>query len=71
MVLCTDDQGVFQTSLSKEYAIAAQAFHLSEDDMWTLVLRSVDYAFLADTAKVELTDMMQRKRAAMNSSDQS
>ena len=71
MVLCTDDQGVFQTTLSKEYAIAAHAFHLSEDDLWTLVLRSINYTFLSDTAKKELTDTMQRTRAAMNSSDRS
>jgi len=68
VVLCTDDQGVFQTSLSKEYAIAAQAFHLSEDDLWMLVLRSVDYTFLPDLSKADLVDLMHKKRAALDRS---
>ncbi|DBA90010.1 TPA: hypothetical protein ACH3X2_004337 [Trebouxia sp. C0005] len=71
VVLCTDDQGVFQTSLSKEYAIAAQAFQLTEDDLWTLVLRSVDYTFLSKAAKAELTDLMQRRRHALSVAKQS
>ncbi len=71
VVLCTDDQGVFQTSLSKEYAIAAQAFQLTEDDLWTLVLRSVDYTFLPEAAKAELTDLMQRRRHALSVAQQS
>ena len=53
-MLCTDDSGVFQTTLSKEYAIAAQAFRLSEQDLWTLVLRSTDYTFLDSHSKEEL-----------------
>lgn len=65
MVLCTDDHGVFQTSLSKEYAIAAKAFSLSEDDLWTLTLHSVDYTFLSATSKAELKTMMQQQRHAM------
>ncbi len=71
VVLCTDDQGVFQTSLSKEYAIAAQAFHLTEDDLWTIVLHSVDYTFLSKGAKAELTDLMQRRRDASSTAKQS
>jgi hypothetical protein len=30
VVLCTDDSGVFNTTLSKEYSIAAHAFHLDQ-----------------------------------------
>ena len=54
MVLCTDDCGVFHTTLSKEYAIAAQAFHLSREDMCNLVLKSVEYTFVAEAKKAEL-----------------
>lgn len=66
VVLCTDDQGVFQTSLSREYAIAAHAFHLSKDELWTLVLRSVDYTFLSDAARADLKALILRARATMN-----
>ena len=62
VVLCTDDQGVFQTSLSKEYAIAAQAFNLSKDDLWALAMRSVQTAFLSADRKAELTALMQKQR---------
>ena len=65
VVLCTDDHGVFHTSLSKEYAIAAKAFNLSEDDLWTLTLRSTDYTFLSASSKAELKAMMQRRRGAV------
>lgn len=32
--------------MSAEYAIAAKAFELSNQDLWKLVSRSVDYTFL-------------------------
>lgn len=53
-MLCTDDSGVFNTSLSQEYAIAAQAFGLSHDDLWELSLQAVEHAFLSDNEKEEL-----------------
>ena len=54
MVLCTDDSGIFDTSLSKEYAIAAQAFSLSQKDLWQLSQRAIEYTFLSDTEKQQL-----------------
>ena len=62
VVLCTDDQGVFQTSLSKEYAIAAHTFRLSKDDLWTLAMQSVQSTFLAAGRQAELTALMQKRR---------
>lgn len=56
VVLCTDDSGVFQTTLSKEYAIAAQAFKLSNQDLWDLVIKSVDYTFLQEGKKTLLRE---------------
>ncbi|MEW5303563.1 MAG: hypothetical protein WDW36_006243 [Sanguina aurantia] len=54
LVLCTDDSGVFGTTLSQEYAIAAQAFGLTEADILQLALSAVDYTFLQEAEKQEL-----------------
>ena len=53
--LCTDDSGVFNTSLSQEYAMAAQAFQLSRKQLITLVAASVAFAFADDLTKDKLT----------------
>ena len=64
-MLCTDDSGVFQTTLSKEYAIAAQAFQLSKEDMCNLVLRSVEYTFVVEAKKVVLRRRIEMLVAAV------
>ncbi|KAL9259856.1 N6-mAMP deaminase-like protein [Drosera capensis] len=48
LIICTDDSGVFSTSLSKEYTIAAAAFGLSRDDMFKLSRNAVEYVFADD-----------------------
>ncbi|GAB2211118.1 hypothetical protein Droror1_Dr00016409 [Drosera rotundifolia] len=52
LIICTDDSGVFSTSLSKEYTIAAAAFGLSRDDMFKLARNAVEYVF-ADNYVIE------------------
>ena len=47
--ISTDDSGVFNTTLSREYARVAHSFGLSKDRMGLLAVKSFDYAF-ADTA---------------------
>ncbi len=54
-MLCTDDSGVFNTSLSQEYAMAAQAFRLSRKQLITLAAASVAFAFADDLTKGRLT----------------
>ncbi|XP_023217506.1 adenosine deaminase-like protein A [Centruroides sculpturatus] len=44
-IICTDDKGIFGTSLSREYYITAEKFLLSEDDVWNLSYHSIDYIF--------------------------
>jgi adenosine deaminase len=51
VVLCTDDSGVFDTTLSEEYAIAGEAFKLCAADLTTMAKRAIDYAFCADDVK--------------------
>ncbi len=45
VVLCTDDTGVFGTSLSKEWALAASSFNLSETELIDLAEKSYGYIF--------------------------
>ena len=47
-IVCTDDPGVFETTLSREYALCAVAFDLSDDDVRELVTASVRHAFMTD-----------------------
>ena len=47
-LLQTDDKGVFSTSLSEEYSIAAHTFSLSTTDLLELSLDAVDYIFDED-----------------------
>ena len=49
LALCTDDKGVFGTSLSAEYAIAAREFGLRRDQLYALSLGALDWIF-ADAA---------------------
>lgn len=54
VVLCTDDTAVFGTTLSKEYAIAMDAFGLRRDHVRQLVLDSVQSTFLTPQEKEHL-----------------
>lgn len=51
VVLCTDDSGVFATTLSHEYAIAAASFGLSQQQLIELALRAVEYCFCSEQEK--------------------
>ncbi|XP_008410173.1 N6-Methyl-AMP deaminase [Poecilia reticulata] len=53
-VICTDDKGVFCTDLSQEYQLAASAFGLRPDAVWTLSERAVDCIFAGDEVKQQL-----------------
>ena len=48
-----------------EYAIAAQAFGLSQADLWNLVAKSIDYTFLPDSSKAQLKAHIETQRNAM------
>lgn len=53
-VICTDDKGVFATSLSQEYKLAAETFHLTQSQLWDLSYESINYIFASDGIKSEL-----------------
>ncbi len=56
VILCTDDSGVFETSLSKEYAIAMQAFGLSQKDLWQLSYQAIQHTFLSREDQQQLRE---------------
>ncbi|XP_050371032.1 N6-mAMP deaminase [Argentina anserina] len=57
LVLCTDDSGVFSTSLSNEYNLAASAFGLGRRDIFKLTKNAVEYIFADDGVKRELKEI--------------
>ena len=52
--LCTDDKGVFGTSLSEEYYLAAQHFSLSKETLASLAASSAEQIFAEDDLRVGL-----------------
>ncbi|GMY36920.1 N6-mAMP deaminase [Fagus crenata] len=54
IVLCTDDAGVFSTSLSSEYNVAASAFGLGKKDLFQLARNGIEYIFADDGVKLDL-----------------
>ncbi|RYR76210.1 hypothetical protein Ahy_A01g000818 [Arachis hypogaea] len=57
LVLCTDDSGVFSTSLSNEYKIAASSLGLGRKQMFELSKNSVEFIFADNVVKDELREI--------------
>lgn len=53
-VLCTDDSGVFDCTLSTEYIIAYRAFGLNKDDFYNLSINAIEASFSDPEEKNEL-----------------
>ncbi|KAE9591448.1 hypothetical protein Lal_00039040 [Lupinus albus] len=54
LVLCTDDSGVFSTSLSNEYKIVAKSFGLGMKEMFELSRNAVEFIFADNGVKEDL-----------------
>eukprot|EP00741_Cyanophora_paradoxa_P003059 tig00000663_g2970.t2 len=54
LAICTDDKGVFRTSLSREYALLGAACGTPPAALAALAARSVEYAFLPDPDRARL-----------------
>ncbi|XP_054746126.1 adenosine deaminase-like protein [Anastrepha obliqua] len=54
VVLCTDDCGVFDTTLSSEFELAKRNFNLNNDDLMQLTLNAAEHAFVKDSIRHEL-----------------
>ena len=71
VVLCTDDSGVFSTTLSREYALAAAAFRLQAPQLRRLAAAGVAHAFAPPTVKAALQAQLARAAAAAAAHDAS
>lgn len=54
LILCTDDCGVFSTSLSAEYALASTAFGIGKHEMFRLAQKGIDFIFARERVKEDL-----------------
>jgi adenosine deaminase len=56
--ICTDDSGVFCTTLSNEFQHSVNALRLSRDELKTLSLKSIDYSFASSEEKLRLASAL-------------
>ncbi|KAK4303505.1 hypothetical protein Pmani_024487 [Petrolisthes manimaculis] len=61
LAICTDDKGVYCTTLTNEYYICAKNFNLSEQDLHELCLYAVEAAFLPSSEKDILRQMVKEE----------
>lgn len=58
--LCTDDSGLFSTSLSNEYYLVASTFGLSKAELFQLAQDAVEFVFAGDELKRSLRELFER-----------
>ncbi|XP_052183598.1 N6-mAMP deaminase isoform X2 [Diospyros lotus] len=66
IVLCTDDSGVFSTSLSGEYSLASSTFGLGRIEMFRLAQKAIEFVFADDAVKGELRQMFDSAARKLN-----
>lgn len=54
VIICTDDKGIFSTTLSEEYTIAGQTFSLCKQELLELARCAVNFIFETDSFKEKL-----------------
>ena len=70
IIICTDDKGVFSTSLSEEYHIAADIFSLTCNEIWQMASSAVDHIFEHDGLKSELRRLYDKDNDCVNASSE-
>eukprot|EP01116_Phalansterium_solitarium_P005725 TRINITY_DN1765_c0_g1_i2.p1 TRINITY_DN1765_c0_g1~~TRINITY_DN1765_c0_g1_i2.p1 ORF type:complete len:125 (-),score=38.87 TRINITY_DN1765_c0_g1_i2:58-432(-) len=56
----TDDKGVFSTSLSQEYALAAETFNLTRRNLFDLASQAAEHVFADESTKSLLREHFRR-----------
>ncbi|XP_078447735.1 adenosine/AMP deaminase family protein [Wolffia australiana] len=59
MILCTDDPGLFSSSVSNEYYLAATTFELSRSEMYRLAQTATESVFADDAVKCFLREIFE------------
>lgn len=67
-IVCTDDKGVFSTTLSEEYSLMARTFNLTEEQVWNLTFQSIDYIFGGENLKDDLKELWRTEKEKIISS---
>ena len=60
LVVCTDDSGVFNLTLSSELRDLAGAFSMDEQELFELERRALEHAFVDEAQKVRLREVFAR-----------
>ncbi|KAK2973017.1 hypothetical protein RJ640_005560 [Escallonia rubra] len=71
ILLCTDDSGVFSTSLSDEYSLASSSFGLGKAEMFQLARDAIGFIFANDVVKKELVKIFASAARNLDSGPQS
>uniref|UniRef100_M8BXK9 Adenosine deaminase-like protein n=1 Tax=Aegilops tauschii TaxID=37682 RepID=M8BXK9_AEGTA len=61
--ICTDDSGLFSTSLSNEYYLVASTFGLSKTELFRLAQGAAEFVFADDEVKKSLRAVFERVAA--------
>jgi len=62
IAICTDDTGIFATSLSRELALAAACLDLTTEELLALAKNAIDYAFAEPSLKKALHQTFESKK---------
>eukprot|EP01025_Chloroclados_australasicus_P036523 TRINITY_DN3724_c2_g1_i1.p1 TRINITY_DN3724_c2_g1~~TRINITY_DN3724_c2_g1_i1.p1 ORF type:complete len:345 (-),score=29.42 TRINITY_DN3724_c2_g1_i1:819-1853(-) len=65
-MLCTDDSGVFRTSLSNELTIACKHLGFTKYDVVNLQLNSIPYTFISQQEQLELKEKFDNRLILIN-----
>ncbi|KAF7379573.1 adenosine deaminase-like protein [Vespula maculifrons] len=56
--ICTDDKGLYNTTLSKEFEIASTTFDLKKDDLINICKSSIECSFNSEKEKLKLLSIL-------------